>query len=340
MKKLVTMPYGSRLYGTFTETSDWDWKVITLPSIEDMLAGAHLKNVFFTTGSQTEKNNSEDTDIEHIPLQIFAKDFLDGQSYALELAFGILQRENNSAIEIHDPLIIPFVEELVANFLTSNVHKMVGYAYNQSQLYSSKGDRLDKLHQFKKFLETAMTMDPPMAPTDQLAIALTLPRGGSFVGIADNMLYLTSKIDPNGRVVNGINVLEKMYPDTISMQEALARVSSTISKYGARANKARDEDGNDWKSLGHAVRIVSFAHQVLDEHYINIPVKPLLRSYLSAVKNGDIARDSLQQYLTDLIDQIPAKQDACKLPSKNAELNTFFNQWLRKYLLQFYKVAT
>jgi hypothetical protein len=338
MKKLATLPYGSRLYGTFTEQSDYDWKVITLPDIADMLAGAHLKNVFYSTSSNTVKNNAADTDLEYIPLQIFAKDFLAGQTYAIEIAFGILQRDKIPGVVIHDLDFVAFIEELVSKFLTSNVNKMVGYAYSQAQLYSDKGDRLEKLHQFLDFIKTAQQMEPPLLPEDPLSLVLTIPRGASIMDITDKMLYLTTITESSGRVVNCVNLLEKLYPVDISINEAITRVTNTIKKYGARANIARENDGNDWKALSHAIRICLQANDILDTHYLQFPTRPDVAHYLKKIKVGEFPRKDIQNHLVKLIDAIKDKQVACKLPTNNEELNTAFNAWLRIQLTKFYKV--
>src|SRR3954469_21639760 len=85
--ELFSVQFGSRLYGTQTPTSDLDMKVVVLPPIDEVLYGTKLVNKVKQTRTGPGKNTADDIDLEEIPLQIFAKDFLGGQTYALEIAF-------------------------------------------------------------------------------------------------------------------------------------------------------------------------------------------------------------------------------------------------------------
>lgn len=90
MTTLFKTRYGSWLYGTNTPTSDLDYKHIVLPYLDDLLVGKRVKNeVEKTNTEKNTRNSAEDVDNEYIPLQVFAHDFLGGQTYALELAFAV-----------------------------------------------------------------------------------------------------------------------------------------------------------------------------------------------------------------------------------------------------------
>lgn len=149
MEKLFTTRFGSNLYGTQTPTSDIDLKHIVLPSLDDLLLGKAVKNVVKKTNKEMfRKNSAEDVDAEFVPLQVFALDFFNGQTYALELAFSVDGTDAHQ--EIHNASIVTFCHALRENFLTSDVTALVGYAVNQASLYSDKGERLNALHAAKK----------------------------------------------------------------------------------------------------------------------------------------------------------------------------------------------
>ena len=85
---LYSTIFGSHLYGTNLTTSDYDYKHIVLPDLNDMLIGKPLKNVVKQTNTNG-KNSNQDIDNEYIPIQIYARHFLEGQIYALEIAFSV-----------------------------------------------------------------------------------------------------------------------------------------------------------------------------------------------------------------------------------------------------------
>jgi RNA repair pathway DNA polymerase beta family len=88
-KLLFSCQYGSRLYGTQTPTSDLDLKHVYLPALNDLLVGKQLANkVKKTNTKMNTRNGADDVDEEFLPVQVFARDFMMGQTYALELAFA------------------------------------------------------------------------------------------------------------------------------------------------------------------------------------------------------------------------------------------------------------
>ena len=66
---LYLTEFGSRLYGTNTPESDYDFHGIYLPSMQDMLLQKKAPHVHFSTGDKENKNTSEDCDIQLWSLQ-------------------------------------------------------------------------------------------------------------------------------------------------------------------------------------------------------------------------------------------------------------------------------
>lgn len=132
MEILFSTRFGSHLYGTNTPTSDVDMKYIYLPSLDDMLIGkkAETKVVKTNTVKNT-RNSAEDIDEEFIPVQQFARHFVEGQTYALELAYAYAgSLTNHAGQEVADTpqgdVFKRFCNDLVANWKTTNVKAMVG----------------------------------------------------------------------------------------------------------------------------------------------------------------------------------------------------------------------
>jgi len=191
---LFSTLYGSRLYGTQTPTSDLDLKHIVLPDLETLLLGRKVENKCKHTNNEANVRNSvDDVDEEFIPLQIFARHFVEGQTYAIELAFAIDGAHANQTIfdnrgkvglystghgkntktslktaiycrnfedyDYETPLIVEFVHELRTKFLTSNIKAMMGYVVNQASLYSFKGERLNATRELQDILHQITTTE-------------------------------------------------------------------------------------------------------------------------------------------------------------------------------------
>lgn len=337
MQKLYTTPYGSRLYGTNDENSDYDWKTIIMPDLADLLVGVPIKNQFFSTANEKVKNTSEDTDTELVPIQVFCKDFFAGQTYAIEIAFGALQRINIEGVEVHDERFLSIVTTLTKYFLTANINAMVGYAYHQSQLYSAKGDRLDKLHTFRDYLVSSGN-DLGLVLDDKLGKILDVVDVEKHPNLFDKLLSVTKSPNPDGSFQRCFNILEKLYPEGISIAEAIRRVDLTINKYGARANAAMVNEGKDWKAISHAVRITEEALSILNDHYLTMPLEQEKVDLFKSIKYGTIEWNTVQAMLISNIDEIEAAQLRCKLPIATDDLKAEFDAWLKATMMDLYGV--
>ena len=72
---MFTALAGSRLYGTFHETSDYDTRTVVKPPLEDILANIP---------QQTKHSIHLNQDVTTIPIQVFLNDLEQGQVQALE----------------------------------------------------------------------------------------------------------------------------------------------------------------------------------------------------------------------------------------------------------------
>lgn len=338
MQVLLTMPFGSRLYGTFDENSDWDYKKMVLPPLEDLLIGTSIKNKFFSSSDDSVKNTSEDTDTELIPIQTFARDVLEGQTYALEMLYAIMQHELVPGVIVHDDRLIDFCVQLERKFLTSNINAMVGYAHHQAQLYSDKGDRLDKLHQFKHYLE--FLMNGLLTPDSKLVNAITYCEQMKEQEplTLDEMLYITNTQGQHGVTERCFSLLEKQYPENITMAEALQRVETTISKYGRRANQAMENKGKDWKAISHALRVTMEAADVLRDQFILLPFTKERANLLREIKYGNVLWEGVQTMLMAQLDEVTELQKTSTLRPKTPELLEEFQMWLKQQMMTFYGI--
>lgn len=365
MQTLFSTLYGSRLYGTQTPTSDLDLKHITLPKLDALLLGHGVKNsVKKTNTEKNTRNGADDVDEEFIPLQVFARDFMQGQTYALELAFAIDGAHANQtffdtrgpvttvpgfgiAVRVRDrnfeewdnevPHIITFIQELRAKFLTSNIKAMMGYVVNQASLYSFKGERLNVTRELLELVKDfGVELDASAASTDDFALAY-----------APELIALTAKYPKyfklaeydigGGRMRSCFVILEKTLPFTNTLQQTEKVLSTLISKYGSRADQA-SESNVDWKATMHALRIVDEGLQLLVTKHLSFPFDSEYVAKLLSIKRGEVPLAVVTEELTAKLDLLKEYERTTTLPPYTQAMQAEFDVWLAAWMRKFYNL--
>lgn len=352
MQKLFTCLYGSRLYGTQTPTSDLDVKHIVLPALDHLLLGKKVSNsVHKTNNAANTRNGADDIDEEFIPLQVFARDFVIGQTYALELAFALeghhagqtfynLTTGKETFIGSASSItFFTFVKELREKFLTSNIKAMMGYVVNQANLYSFKGERLNVAREFRECLMKGF-MDPECG-TDPLSDFATsdkhLQHFEALQAKYPKYFKITEYDIGGGRMRPCFMLLEKTFPYTNTLDHSLLVVDTIIKKYGSRAEQA-SESNVDWKATMHALRIVDEGLLLLAEHKLSFPFEQSYVDRLLSIKRGEQPLDPIRAELEGKLDLLKTLEQQTTLPESNAALMQEFEAWMLVWLHRFYAV--
>jgi hypothetical protein len=322
--------FGSHLYGTSTPSSDIDIKYIVLPDIGKLLCGDQIKNYTANTSNDRVKNTSDDVDVEYIPIQIFAKDFLGGQTYALEMAFSVLSDVYNSQQTLYDLRFKMFVGQLVNDYLTSNVKAMTGYALNQAHVYGIKGSRLETVEKFhNELMRRLLTQE--VSPEEKFLEHHWM----QWVDLHKNKYLFMSSYQNHDESLPALSLIEKLYPFNISYNDALYRTDSLLSKYGQRAQSAK-KDGVDWKALSHAVRITLEACDVLEHHTLTFPFDDVTAKHLLDIKLGNVPYAQVEQELVEHLDRLERLKGDTTLPELTPKMQESFKVWLKSWMLIFY----
>ena len=364
MKNLLfTLLVGSRLYGTQTPTSDLDVKHVYLPDLDDMLIGRQLVNkVKKTNTEKNTRNGADDVDEEFLPLQVFARDFLNGQTYALELAFAIEGTHAEQKFHPTPQLVtgfnsqwwnrVPhntdprgeghpfyqFVKELRTKFLTSNVKALMGYAVNQASLYSFKGERLNVVREVKKFLTSTASsfvnhrLGDCMLEDKWFALKmndLTLEHPKYF----KQDLYHVG----GGSMRPCFKLLEKTLPFSDQAGHSLLVVDALEKRYGTRADAA-SVDNVDWKATMHALRVVDEGLTLLEFGTLTFPFSPSYVAKLLSVKRGEVNLDEVKVELDQKLERLKSLELTTTLPPLTQELTKEFETWLAGWMRRFYQV--
>lgn len=328
---LFTSLFGSKLYGTDTPESDTDYKAVYLPSVKQLLRGREIKNSVSSTGSDFAKNGADDEDFEMVPVQVFMRDFVAGQSYAYELAFNALQTPD-------DEVNLQFkamCRSLVDNYLTANVKAMTGYALNQAQKYGVKGTRLNTLLVFNEVLSKHYdaNFNKRIGDVEQLVDDIDyLTWQDSLI---ERVTYHGPKTrDPANLVDPAFTVLGKVFGFEITVADATARVGTMLKKYGVRAYEAQAAKGADWKAISHALRVIDQAIDLLDNHKLVFPL-PLCDFYRD-VKRGFYTWEHVAEIIEQRLLELEKAKERTSLPQHTPELVNSFYKWNDEWLDEMY----
>lgn len=358
MKKLFSCLYGSGLYGTKTPTSDRDVKHICLPSLDNLLLGKKVVNVANHTNNKANtRNGVDDVDEEFIPLQIFARDFMLGQTYALELAFAVDSKEaeqtfydeNDNPVVGQDPWdsdFGTFVFELRSKFLSSNIKAMMGYVVNQANLYSFKGERLNVAREFRELIALWTGPDSNEISIETL---LEYQAGQNFkdTGLMFDARRLALKYPKyfkiseydigQDRTRPCFILLAKTIPHTMKIDHAITVIDSIINKYGARADAASDTNV-DWKATMHALRIVDEGLNILSNHRLFFPFEQQYIDRLLAIKRGELPLADIKHELDSKLTQLKELELTTSLPAVDQKMREDFDIFMIKWLRKFYNL--
>jgi hypothetical protein len=359
MQKLFSTQYGSRLFGTQTPTSDTDLKHIILPDLNSLLLGKRLEHKVTKTNKVAHtRNDAADVDEDFIPIQIFARDFMEGQTYAIEMAFAIegdhagqtfhnipakCGREMDEAsrwylatgdVKLH-PFYV-FTRELREQFMTSNIKAMMGYVVNQANLYSAKGERLNVVREVKNLLEDAANVnDEEHRLSDLWADSPAFVACAKRIAAKSKYFKVAEYDIGDGRMMPCFKLLEKTLPFSSSLGHTFRMICAQEAKFGTRADAAT-VDNVDWKATMHALRIVNEGVTLLSTRKLSFPLNKDEVEHLLAVKAGAVSLDVVTNMITEQLDKLKDLEKTCGLPETSPELNAKFEAWLVSWVRRFY----
>jgi hypothetical protein len=334
LKFLFSCLGGSHLYGTTTPTSDRDIKHIVLPDLDSLLLGVPIKNVQKKTNTEEfRKNGVHDVDEEFIPLQVFARDFLCGQTYALELAYAV---EGTGAEQnIYDDLFLTFCRELRSRFLTSDIHAMSRYAVRQAEIYSAKGDRLNTALAAKSLFDqfpNGNTVNSYAADFNQEALKLE-------AHFPDTFQITEYDVNGKGQMAPCVKLLDRVLPYSATFGYLVNQIDAIIKKYGDRVKEASG-DSVDWKATMHAFRILNEGAALLSGEGLSFPYDKDYRDTLLRIRRGEVPYEEVAQRIGESLFILQQIAENSPFPKLTQELKDDLEAWLLKWLKVFYGIKT
>lgn len=340
---LFQVQYGSKLYGTSTPTSDTDLKSIYLPAIDEMLLGKKL-TIFKTRVDANgvkvpDKDSMPDNGVEneYFPLQTFVRDFVNGQTYALEIAWAI-KYAGPEAFDTVSQREYDIVCEMIDKFANSEVYSMTGFAQKQTLDYVYRGERLNEAQKILDLVEDVLkkvgTHDEPSAITIRLDDIMP---SGTDVPVLEYLswaadLKIGSTVN-NNRTLRTLELNGRSYTETTTLMHVQQQLQKLVTSYGVRTNAAAKADV-DFKSLSHAVRVYQQAIEILDTGKLTFPRANAAE--LLTIKQGRADLEAVKLQLKALDAEVLAKLETSTVRKKTPELVAQSEQWLLGVLRELY----
>lgn len=282
MNKIVTIRFGSQMYGTSTPESDTDLKSVFIPSGQDILMGTG-KPIFSTsTGDPKAKNTAADVDEESFALQRFLKMCAEGQTVCIDMLFA-----PESSL-IMGTQIWHYIQKNTHRLLTKKSKTFIGYCRTQANKYGIRGSRVAAARIAVALLEPHKSSHAKLESlAPEIRVLCEQPH-----------MEIISMPSQTGPDILHWEVCNRKAPFTSSIKYAYDIFKRVLDEYGHRALEAEKNQGVDWKALSHAVRIAEQGIELLETGHITFP-RPNA-AHLLDIKQGRLP----YQQVADQIDQL------------------------------------
>lgn len=294
MNILAKLVYGSRLYGVDIPTSDFDYRSIYLPTIQDAILG-RIKHAY-------EDKSEEDTSI--FSLHHFLSLASQGQSIAIELLSAPLEKTVSSSV---------IWEVLRANrkrFYTKNMYSFLGFSKSISTKYSLRAERLAET---KSILDV---VKPPAMGSEYLINIGQFALASIWDKLPESLNAKKTVNERNAGAEKRVyQVCGREIQATARIAHAYEVVKVIYDSYGERVKNIKDGK-IDYKALSHAFRAALQCEEIVETGDLVFPLKDA--EWLRDLRLGkiDFFTNSLDQKLDDLIAEVQVKIDNSDLPDK------------------------
>ncbi len=310
--------FGSHLYGLNTENSDLDFRGVFIPTLDDLILHKDLDEynteiqlhkitnadggVYYKTESpscivNTCKLETIKVDIKIFSLQKFIKLCSKADTNALDLLFSV----NSDIPKWYQGTASDFsgTDVIIADLYRNrdkliNIDKLespVTYAFKQATKYGIKGNRRAKL---------LYVLDRCKFLSDIHNVEDLIP----FIDLDDKYLKIDT-LDNKGTLEKYLNVCGVQHQFNLSIKQFKQRIQDKIDKEYTSQRTIDACDGNDWKALSHALRVLFEIKELLETGNITFPCEQ--RTFLLDVKLGKVSRQDIDNLFENTFSHIVEK---------------------------------
>lgn len=320
---VVSMVFGSHLYGLDTPNSDFDYKSIYVASLEDIVSGNAPDIIKSSTGPKNGKNSAGDVDNEIMSLGRFVKMAMQGQTMALDMLHANPEHLSFNS-EIWQDL-----QSKRSMFYTKDMSALVGYVKRQANKYGIKGSRISAMKIVIDHLTHISRLHKELHGIDDFG---TLKSYWDGLPLNEFCKKITI-INKEDKEELYYEVCGKKYGITNGVDYVLERIRAMYNSYGHRAQLAAANSGIDWKAVSHALRAGYQAKQIYTQNTMTYPIAE--RDFLLDVKLGKLDyKTEVAPVLEDLVAEVVKLSEESTLPEKCNE--DYWLSWLESWYAKIY----
>ena len=364
-KLIYLSQYGSHLYGLNTENSDLDFRGVYVPNLDDIILGkaqdeinteielweirdSNKENPTYHIEEPTTLINSwylrkVKVDVKIFSLQKFIQLCSKADTNALDLLFSLNNNNipqytysvttrqkkeepknlwNNSVYVAKSYIpfwyILQHKDKLIN---TDRLESPITYAFKQSTKYGIKGKRLKVL---QEVLECALNLWKSKSEAYVRDLVVYEPLQHLFEDEPDHLK--TVCLDNKGTEDYYLYVCGVQHQFNLDLDKFIKRIEEKINKEYTSQRTKDAADGNDWKALSHAIRVLLEVKQLLEDGTITFPC--IENRFLLRIKQGKISREVIDEFFNKELSEILERVQKNELGWKYDE--QFWNEFILK----------
>lgn len=338
--------YGSHLYGLNTENSDLDFRGVYIPELDDIIL--HKDKDEINTELEIKLYGGEQTiysndDIDAVP--IWDKKKVDVKIFSLQKFIQLCSKADTNALDLlfsmdskHVPYYLPEHKDTDKEFWsimrrihlnrdklinTDRLESPITYAFKQATKYGLKGERLKVLKLVKQKAEylkkhktlaelRTVVVEDLIDYTDLME--LEIPNNHLRIDVLDN----------KGKKEKYLFVCGVQHQFNLELDKFIKRIEEKINKEYTSQRTIDAADGNDWKALSHAIRVLLEIKELLDTGNIQFPLKD--KEFLLDIKLGKVEREFIDNFFNQELSNILERVQKNELGWKYDE--EFWNEFI------------
>lgn len=314
--------HGSRLYGTSTPESDWDFRGVFIPTTKDLVLGTYKDEYSFSTGEKHGKNKPGDIDCTIQSLRKFLADASRGDTKSLDMLHG----DENHLIDTSE--IWSDLQYNRAHFYTKNMASLVDYIKGQADKYGLKGGRINAI---KEALDAVKHQQKLIAELhgEYSGVKVCIGDVMEFLPENEHVFKVTTVGDDSRPSGLYYEVCGKKYQSSTQLIYVVVALQKLYDKYGERSKQAASNEGIDWKAIHHAFRAAYQVKDIFELGSFSYPLKQNER--LIDIKSGNLDYIKyIQPALESLVEEVQLLSAKSDLPEEVDK--QFFDDWYYRWV--------
>lgn len=211
---------------------------------------------------------------------------------------------------------------------TDRLESPITYAFKQATKYGLKGERLKVL---EEVLQVARDL------IEKYQVQNELNNNGTAVAYIPNVKELVKELEPLDGKHLRIDVLDNkgkkekylfvcgvQHQFNLDLDKFIKRIEEKINKEYTSQRTIDAKDGNDWKALSHAIRVLLEIKELLDTGNIQFPLKD--KDFLLDIKLGKVEREYIDNFFNQELSNILERVQKNELDWKYDE--EFWNEFI------------